>query len=64
MRNELTDFDVLTFALAGCNAAEVAEFAGTSVELAQARLDRVIEQHRRLDPNPPKPRYLNRGAVA
>ena len=36
---DLTDFDVLTFALAGCNAAEIAAYAGTSEDLAQTRMD-------------------------
>lgn len=42
MRHDLTDDDVRTFAVAGCNAAEVAAYAGTSEVVAQARLNRAI----------------------
>ena len=43
--NAVTQKDVLTFALAGCNAAEVAAYTGTSEEVAQARLDRALAQY-------------------
>jgi hypothetical protein len=46
MRNPVTDTDVLTFALAGCNAVEIAAYAGTSVEVAEARLERMLRKHR------------------
>lgn len=39
MRNDLSDFDVLAFTLAGCNAAEIAAYAGISEDLAQTRID-------------------------
>jgi hypothetical protein len=34
----LSDADVLTFVLAGCNAAEVAAYAGTDEQTAKARI--------------------------
>lgn len=50
MRTDLSDTDVLTFALAGCNAAEVAAYAGTDERVAQARMDRAVKRH--ADPKP------------
>jgi hypothetical protein len=44
MKAEVTDADVVTFALAGCNAAEVAAYAGTDENTAKARL-----AHARMD---------------
>lgn len=48
MRNDLTDADVLTFALAGCNAAEIAAYAGTPEPVALARLSHVLREHARM----------------
>lgn len=48
MHHDLTDPDVLTFLLAGCNAAEIAAYAGTSEEVAQAHIDRVLAEWRRV----------------
>lgn len=45
MRTDLSDADVLAFALAGCNAAEVAAYAGTEEWVAQARIDRAVKRH-------------------
>lgn len=45
MRTDLTDAEILTFALAGCNAAEVAAYSGTEERVAQARIDRVLKRH-------------------
>lgn len=42
MRNDLTDADVLTFVLAGCNAAEIAAYSGTDEYVAQCRMDVVM----------------------
>jgi len=36
MTRPLTDADVLTFVLAGCNAAEIAAYAGTDESTAKA----------------------------
>lgn len=38
MTRPLTDDDVLTFVLAGCNAAEIAAYAGTDEQTAKARI--------------------------
>lgn len=38
MKHELTDADVIAFALAGCNAAEIAAYAGVSESTAKAML--------------------------
>lgn len=38
MNTELTDADVMTFALAGCNADEIAAYAGVSASTAKAML--------------------------
>lgn len=40
-RHELTDADVLTFVLAGCNAREIADYAGLSKATATAWMARV-----------------------
>lgn len=45
MRHDLTDTDVLTFALAGCNANEIGTYAGTSPAVAQARINRVLREY-------------------
>lgn len=42
MRHDLSDADVLTFALAGCNAEEIAAYAGIPVSGIQPRLARVL----------------------
>lgn len=42
MRHDLTDDHVLRFALAGCNAHEVATYAGTPEPVAAARMARVL----------------------
>jgi hypothetical protein len=39
----LSDAAVLKFALAGCNAAEVAAYSGTTEQVAQARIDRALK---------------------
>lgn len=38
MTRRLTDADVLTFVLAGCNAAEIAAYSGTDEATAKARM--------------------------
>jgi DNA-directed RNA polymerase specialized sigma24 family protein len=43
-RRSLTDADVVTFVLAGCNAAEIAAYAGTDEQTAKARI-----AHARMD---------------
>lgn len=45
MRHLLTDADVLTFAIAGCNAAEVAAYAGIDEDFAASWLRRVYDMH-------------------
>lgn len=50
MRHDLTDADVRCFAQAGCNAAEVAAYAGTSELVAQARLNRAIRELGQAEP--------------
>lgn len=47
MNPALTDADVLTFALAGCNAAEVAAYAGITETFAAAWLIRVAAMYAR-----------------
>lgn len=39
-----TDEDIITFVLAGCNAAEIAAYYGTSEATAQARIYRAQTQ--------------------
>lgn len=38
MTRSLSDADVVTFVLAGCNAAEIAAYAGTDEQTARARI--------------------------
>lgn len=38
MSRALSDADVVTFVLAGCNAAEIAAYAGTDEQTAKARM--------------------------
>ena len=45
MRNDLTDDDVLAFALHGCNDEEIAAYAGTEVKVAKARVDLVLRRY-------------------
>lgn len=45
MKRELTDADVLTFALAGCNAHEIATFAGVPDVIGAVRLNHVLRLH-------------------
>lgn len=45
MRNDLSDDDVLTFVLSGCNAAEIAAYSGTAEPTAQIRMLRVMAQY-------------------
>ena len=45
MRNDLTDADVLTFALAGCNAAEIAAYAGVPESVALLRMTRLLRDY-------------------
>lgn len=44
MSRPLTDADVVIFVLAGCNAAEIAAYAGTDEQTAKARI-----AHARMD---------------
>lgn len=44
MNRQLADQDIVTFVLAGCNAAEVAAYAGTDEQTAKARI-----AHARMD---------------
>ena len=44
MSRALSDADVVTFVLAGCNAAEIAAYAGTDEQTAQARIYRAQTQ--------------------
>lgn len=44
-RPTITDDDVLTFVLAGCNANEVAAYAGVSVQTASAMLSHARTLH-------------------
>lgn len=44
MNRPLTDADVVTFVLAGCNAAEIAAYSGTDEQTAKARI-----AHARMD---------------
>lgn len=44
MNRQITDADVVTFVLAGCNAAEIAAYAGTDEQTAKARI-----AHARMD---------------
>lgn len=53
MRNDLTDFDVLTFLLAGCNAHEIATYAGIDEAVAQVRIDHVLLRHKANAPKRP-----------
>ncbi len=48
MQNNLTDADLLTFILAGCNAPEVAAYAGIPVEAADLRLQLVNHECRQM----------------
>ncbi len=52
MRNELTDADVLTFALAGCNAAEIAAYGGIPEAVALARLNKALRDYGRRESRP------------
>lgn len=52
MRHDLTDADVLVFVLAGCNDAEIAEYAGTSKSVARARMAHVLRSHKNPVDNP------------
>lgn len=47
MNHELTDDDVIRFALAGCNVAEIAAYAGVSPQTAAAMLARARALHAR-----------------
>lgn len=46
-RPVLTDADVLTFALAGCNARELADYAGIRMAAAIAWLGHVLHAYQR-----------------
>lgn len=46
-RPTLTDEDVLKFALAGCNAREIAAYAGIAVSAAHAWLGHVLHTYQR-----------------
>lgn len=62
MRNNLTDTEILAFALHGCNAAEIAAYVGTSEEAAQACMNRVLRAYGH--PGAIEPKYSNRGVNA
>lgn len=47
MTHPLTDADVLTFVLAGCNAAEIAAYAGTDESTAKAMMAHARVVHAR-----------------
>ena len=47
MNTELTDDDVLTFVLAGCNAREIAAYAGIAVSTAHARMAHALNVYAR-----------------
>lgn len=47
MKNELTDADVWTFLEAGCNAVEIAAYAGVSRTTAIAMVARSTRRHAR-----------------
>lgn len=49
---ELTDADVLTFTLAGCNAAEIAAYGGIPEAVALARMNRVLRDYSRRESKP------------
>lgn len=52
MRHDLTDADVLRFVLAGCNAAEIAAYAGTPEDVAAMRMAHVKREYdKRLRPH-------------
>lgn len=42
---ELSDADVLTLTLAGCNAAELAEYGHLPEQVAQLRMDRALADY-------------------
>jgi DNA-directed RNA polymerase specialized sigma24 family protein len=44
MHRPLTDADVVTFVLAGCNAAEIAAYAGVEIGTAIALMVRARQQ--------------------
>jgi hypothetical protein len=46
-RPTITDDDVLTFALAGCNARELAAYAGVTVPTAHAWMGHVLHVYQR-----------------
>jgi hypothetical protein len=46
---DLSDADVLTFALAGCNAAEVAAYGGIPEKVALARINRALRNYGQRD---------------
>jgi hypothetical protein len=60
MRHDLTDDDILTFTLAGCNDVEVATYAGTSLTVARARMAHVLRGHAKPN-NPVDNREVSRG---
>lgn len=42
MTTDVSDEDVLTFVLAGCNAQEIGAYTGTTEQVAKARIDHVL----------------------
>lgn len=46
-RHDITDTDVLAFVMAGCNAHEIAAFAGISHGCALARMAHALRTHAR-----------------
>lgn len=59
MRHELTDLDVLTFLLAGCNTHEIATYAGMDETVAQAQIDHVLLRHKANAPKRPLEQLAN-----
>jgi hypothetical protein len=56
----LTDDDILTFTLAGCNDVEIATYAGTGVTVARARMAHALRDHAKPN-NPVDNREVPRG---
>lgn len=52
-RTDTTEKDVLTWTLAGCNAAEVAAYTRTSEAVAQARMNRALRRYAKVEPHVP-----------
>lgn len=59
-RTDLTDADILTFAFARCNAAEIAAYGGMEENVAAARLAHALRNHAKALQEP-RPRYFRSG---